>query len=137
MQPSAGGRGRSLDSALGELIDSRSDGAEPGVVIRNRTRPEECVALLRQLLAGASALLISATVLWWLLSDEVIAALARSLPGAPLWQLVLAASLVPVIQAIRAWRFTLLAAGPFWTMYGVAAKLDRAAVKSERCDWRL
>lgn len=80
---------------------------------------------MQRLLSSALALVISAAVLWWLLTDEVIAALARSLPGARLWQLVLAVLLMPVIQAVRAWRFALLAAGglPFWTMYGIAAKL--------------
>ena len=73
------------------------------------------------------ALGVSAAVLWWLLSDAVIAAFAEALRRAHLGRLVAAWALVAVVQALRAGRFSLLATGrpgtAFWTMYAITARL--------------
>jgi uncharacterized membrane protein YbhN (UPF0104 family) len=73
------------------------------------------------------ALVVSAAALWWLLSDALIAAFAEALRRAHLWRLVAAGALVPVIQGLRAARFSLLATGrsdpAFWTMYAITARL--------------
>jgi uncharacterized membrane protein YbhN (UPF0104 family) len=83
--------------------------------------------MARRILPTLLALAVSATVLWWLLSDAVIAAFAEALRRAHLWRLVAAWALVPVIQALRAGRFSLLATGrpgtAFWTMYAITARL--------------
>jgi hypothetical protein len=81
----------------------------------------------RGLAATLIALLVSGVVLWWLLSDAVIAAFAEALQRAHLTSLVLALGLVPVIQGLRARRFALLmGTGPgtaFWPLYGITARL--------------
>lgn len=73
------------------------------------------------------ALLVTALVLWWLLSEAVIAALLEALRRAGLGRLAIALMLVPVIQALRAWRFGLLLTGqarrPDAAMFGIAARL--------------
>lgn len=73
------------------------------------------------------ATLVTLGVLWWLLTDEVIAALDQALARAGLGRLGAAMALVPVIQWLRAWRFSLLLSGrshlPSAAMFGVAARL--------------
>lgn len=82
---------------------------------------------MRRLASTLLALAISGLVLWWLLSDAATAALADALDRAWGGRLALAFALVPVIQAFRAWRFTLLATGraklPSPAMFGVAVRL--------------
>jgi uncharacterized membrane protein YbhN (UPF0104 family) len=81
----------------------------------------------RAVLSTLAALIVSAAVLWWLLSAPVLAAFSEALRRAQVWQLVVAWALVPVIQGLRAGRFSLLASGrpgwAFWTMYRVTARL--------------
>ncbi len=81
----------------------------------------------RAVLSTLAALIVSALVLWWLLSAPVLAAFAEALRRAHLWQLAAAWLLVPVIQGLRAGRFSLLASGrltwAFWTMYAITARL--------------
>ncbi len=78
-------------------------------------------------LSTLAALIVSAAVLWWLLSAPVLAAFAQALHRAQVWQLAAAWLLVPVIQGLRAGRFSLLATGRadrgFWTMYKITARL--------------
>jgi uncharacterized membrane protein YbhN (UPF0104 family) len=81
----------------------------------------------RRLLLTLLALLVSAVALWWLLSGAVIAAFGEALRQAHLGRLLAAAALVPVIQALRAARFALLATGrsdrAFLTMFAITARL--------------
>jgi glycosyltransferase 2 family protein len=81
----------------------------------------------RGLVATLIALIVSVGVLWWLLSDAVIAAFAEALQRAHLTNLILALGLVPVIQGLRACRFALLIWGragtAFWPLYGITARL--------------
>jgi len=83
--------------------------------------------MARRILPMLLALAVSATVLWWLLSDAVIDAFAEALRGAHLGRLLAAWALVPVVQGLRAGRFALLATGrpdtAFWTMYAITARL--------------
>lgn len=82
----------------------------------------------RPFLIALVALVVSVAVLRWLLSDEVIATLAQALEHARLWQLAVALALFPMIPALRAWRYTLLATGrleaPGWAMFRVTARQD-------------
>jgi len=81
----------------------------------------------RRVLTTLLAVAVSALLLWWLLSDAVIEALAGGLRRASAWQLLFALALVPVIQGFRAWRFALLASGRMsthaTTMFAIAARL--------------
>ncbi len=73
------------------------------------------------------ALLASGVALWWLLSEPVLVAFAEAMHGARFWQLAMACAMVPVIQGVRASRFSLLATGrlaaPSWPMYVIASRL--------------
>jgi glycosyltransferase 2 family protein len=73
------------------------------------------------------ALIVSGVALWWLLSGSVQAAFAQAMHRAQLWPLAAAWAVVPVIQGLRAWRFSLLATGrpaaPSWPMYVIASRL--------------
>jgi Lysylphosphatidylglycerol synthase TM region len=73
------------------------------------------------------AALLTAGVLWWLLTEEVIAALGEALAQAGVGRLTAAAALVPAIQWLRAWRFELLLSGearlPSGAMFQVTARL--------------
>jgi hypothetical protein len=73
------------------------------------------------------AALLTAGVLWWLLSEEVIAALGEALAQAGIGRLAAAVALVPAVQWLRAWRFELLLSGearlPSGTMFQVTARL--------------
>ena len=83
--------------------------------------------LVRRVLSTILAAVISMAVLWWLLADGAGTALIDALHRARLWPLLLGALIAIAIQAIRAWRFALLATGalarPSWTMIGIATKL--------------
>jgi uncharacterized membrane protein YbhN (UPF0104 family) len=83
--------------------------------------------MARRILPLLLALGVSAAVLWWLLSDAVIAAFAEAPRRAHLGRLVAAWALVAVVQGLRAGRFSLLATGrpgtAFWTMYAITARL--------------
>ena len=81
---------------------------------------------MQRLLSSAPALVISVAVLWWLVSDEVIAALVRSLPGARLWQLVLAVLLMPAIQAIRAAATAIVAGLDVLPVFAMPTRLSPA-----------
>jgi uncharacterized membrane protein YbhN (UPF0104 family) len=87
----------------------------------------EGTAMGRRILLTLVALVVSAVVLRWLLSEAVIAAFAEALRRAHLWRLVAAWALVPIIQGLRACRFSLLATGrpatAFWVMYAITARL--------------
>jgi glycosyltransferase 2 family protein len=85
------------------------------------------VTTRQRLGATLLALIASGVALWWLLSEAGLAALVEALHRAPLWQLAAAWALVPVVQGLRAWRFSLLASGRLaalsWPMYVIAARL--------------
>lgn len=70
---------------------------------------------------------VTAGVLWWLLSEAVIKALVSALEQAGIGRLAFALLLVPLIQALRAWRFSLLLTGraepPSGAMFAIAARL--------------
>jgi hypothetical protein len=73
------------------------------------------------------ALIVTGVALWWLLSGPLQAAFADAIHRARLWPLAAAWAMVPVIQGLRAWRFSLLATGrpatPSWPMYVIASRL--------------
>lgn len=80
-----------------------------------------------RLLSTALALVVSAAALWWLLSHSDLAALLVLARDAQVWQLGLAVLLLPVVQALRAWRFSLMLSGrtgpPSWTLFDVTVRL--------------
>jgi hypothetical protein len=82
----------------------------------------------RRALPSLVALAISGGILWWLLSSpEGGHGLMTLLAQANIWPLLLAFLLVPVIQGLRAWRFSILlfgrTAAPSWPMFVVAVRL--------------
>lgn len=81
----------------------------------------------RHLIWTLLAALLTAGALWWLLTDEVIAALSEALAHAGFGRLAAAALLVPVVQWLRAWRFELLLSGqprlPSGAMFQVTTRL--------------
>ncbi len=82
---------------------------------------------IQRLASTILALIVSASVLWWLLADGAGLAFVHTLQSAQLWPLVLGGLIAIAIQMIRAWRFALLHDGslapPSWTMIGIATKL--------------
>ena len=83
--------------------------------------------LRRRTLPTLVALAVSGGILWWLLSSPGAHGLVALLSQATLWPLLLAFLLVPVIQGLRAWRFSILlfgrTAAPSWSMFVVAVRL--------------
>lgn len=90
-------------------------------------RTETRGTMRHALKATLVALIVSGGVLWWLLSDAVVAAFVDALRHADLLRLAAAWALIPVIQAVRAGRFALLLpdreGAAFGRLYGISARL--------------
>jgi hypothetical protein len=80
----------------------------------------------RRIGSSLLAAAISGVVLWWLLADGAGPVL-DALRNAQIWPLALCLPLVALIQAARAWRFSLLLSGrsdpPSWSMLTIATRL--------------
>lgn len=82
----------------------------------------------RRALPTLVAVAISGGILWWLLSSpEGVDGFVALLALANIWPLLLAFLLIPVMQGLRAWRFSILlfgrTAAPSWPMFTVAVRL--------------
>ena len=73
------------------------------------------------------ALVVSGAGLWWLVSDPVVVAFTAALHRARIWDLAAAWALFPIIQWLRAWRFSLLITGRVeassWRMFAITSRL--------------
>ena len=73
------------------------------------------------------ALVVSGAGLWWLMSDSVVAAFTAAMQRAGIWDLAAAGALFPIIQWLRAWRFSLLVTGRVetssWRMFAITSRL--------------
>lgn len=70
---------------------------------------------------------MTALVLWWMLDAKVIAELGSAVRHARVWRLLIALSMVPLIQLVRAMRFDLMLTGqlrrPSYELYRIGALL--------------